>query len=87
MDYHFCGLSQPFDILGQKNYGINETSLGHYFRILGGSKEIFLKNFLETLFIGSNEATLFISDNIILVDDNPEKSFCNENGNSMFFWI
>jgi hypothetical protein len=59
-----------------------ETSRGKYLKVIGGSKEIFLKNLSKTLFIGS---TRIDRENTIIIDDNPEKCVCNDNGNCLFF--
>jgi hypothetical protein len=54
--------------------------------IIGGSKEIFLKNLSEALFVGS---TLLDEENTILIDDSPEKCVCNDRGDCLFLkiWI
>jgi hypothetical protein len=49
--------------------------------VIGGSKEIFLKNLSEALFIGS---THLDGENTILIDDSPEKYVCNDSGNCLF---
>jgi hypothetical protein len=80
--YLFRGLPLPFDILGQDSCRKIETSRGKYLIVIGGSKEIFLKNLSKALFVGS---TLFDQENTILIDDSPEKCVCNDRGNSLFF--
>jgi hypothetical protein len=42
---------------------------GKYLKVIGGSKEIFLKNMFEALFIGSTQLN---KENTILIDDCPE---------------
>jgi hypothetical protein len=86
VDYLFRGLPLPFDILRQDNYRKIETSRGKYLTVIGGSKEIFLKNLSEALFVGS---TVLDEENTILIDDSPEKCVCNDRGNCLFLktWI
>jgi hypothetical protein len=81
VDYLFRGLPLPFDILGQDSCRKIETSRGKYLTVIGGSKEIFLKNLSEALFVGSS---LFDEENTILNDDSPEKCVCNDRGNCLF---
>jgi hypothetical protein len=81
VQYLFCGLALPFDILGQDSCQRIETSRGKYLTVIGGAKEIFLKVLLEKLFIGS---TRMDSQNTILIDDSPEKCVCNNSGNYLF---
>jgi hypothetical protein len=81
VQYLFCGLQPPFDILGQDSCWRIETSRGKYMTVIGGSKEIFLKVLLEKLFIGSKRMD---SQNTILIDENPEKCMCNDTGNYLF---
>jgi hypothetical protein len=52
--------------------------------VICGSKEIFLKNLSEALFIGS---THLDKENTILIDDSPKKCICNESGNCLFLEI
>jgi hypothetical protein len=49
VDYLFRGLPLPFDILRQDSCQKIETSRGKYTTVIGGSKEIFLKNLSEAL--------------------------------------
>jgi hypothetical protein len=81
VNYLFHGLPLLFDILGQDNCRKIETSRGNYLIVIGGSKEIFLKNLSEALFVGS---TLLDQENTILIDDNPEKCVCNDQGKCLF---
>jgi hypothetical protein len=81
VNYLFRSLPLPFDILGQDSYRKIETSRDKYLTMIGGSKEIFLKNLSEALFVGS---TLLDQENTILIDDSPEKCVCNDRGNCLF---
>jgi hypothetical protein len=81
VDYLFRGLPLPFDILGQDSCRKIETSRGKYLTVIDGSKEVFLKNLSEALFVGS---TFLDEENIILIDDSPEKCVCNDRGNCLF---
>jgi hypothetical protein len=74
VDYLFCSLPLPFDILGHDSCRKIETSRGKYFTVIGVSKEIFLKNLSEALFVGS---ALLDQENTILIDDSSEKCVCN----------
>jgi hypothetical protein len=58
----------PFEILEHDNCRKIETSKGKYFKVIGGSKEIFLKNLSKTLFIGSIQID---RENTIIIDDYP----------------
>ena len=82
--YLFNGLPQPFEILGQENYGKIEISQGQYLKGLTRTKEIFLKTLSNSVFSSGSDTSLFGSNNTILIDDNPEKSACNETGNTIF---
>jgi hypothetical protein len=73
--YLFHSLPLPFDILGQDICRKIETSRGKYLTVINGSKEIFLKNLSEALFVGN---TLLDQENIILIDDSPKKCVCND---------
>jgi hypothetical protein len=78
VDYLFHGSPLPFDILGQDSCRKIETSRDKYLTVIGGSKEIFLKNLSEALFVGS---TFLDEENTILIDDSPKKCVCNDQGN------
>ena len=58
-----------------------ENSRGKYLKVIGGSKEIFLKKLSEVLFIGS---THLDKENTILIDDSLKKCVCNDSGNCLF---
>jgi hypothetical protein len=75
VDYLFRGLPLPFDILRHDSCRKIETSRGKYLTVIGGSKEIFLKNLSEALFVGS---AFLNEENTILIDDSPEKYVCND---------
>jgi hypothetical protein len=81
VDYLFRSLPLPFDILGQDSCRKIETSRGKYLTTIDGSKEIFLKNLSEALFVGS---TFLGQENTILIDDSLEKCVCNDRGNCLF---
>lgn len=86
VDCAFYHLPQPFDILCFNCYKKIETSSSHYLRIIGGLKEIFLKNLSKILFVSSTRATLFNNNNNFLIDGGLEKCVCNETRNSIFLW-
>jgi hypothetical protein len=79
--YIFRGLLQPFEILGQDSCRKIEISWGKYLKVTSGSKKIFLKNLSEALFIGSIHLD---EENMILIDDSPEKCVYNDSGNCLF---
>ena len=79
--YFFRGLLQPFEILAQDSYKKIKISQGKYLKVIGRSKEIFLKNLFEALFIGS---TYLDEENTILINDSPKKCVCNDSGNYLF---
>jgi hypothetical protein len=76
----------PFDILRHDSYQRIEISWRKYLTVIGGSKEIFLKNLSKKLFIGS---TLLDQENTIVIDDSPENCVCNDSGKCLFLdtWI
>ena len=79
--YLFRGLPQPFEVLGQDSYRKIEIYQGKYLKVIGGSKEIFLKNLSKALFIGT---THMDEENTIIINDNPKKCVCNDGGNYLF---
>jgi hypothetical protein len=80
--HYLChGLPQPFEILEQDSCRKIEISRGKYLKVISGSKEIFLKNLSEALFI---ERTHLDEENTILINDSPEKCVCNDSGNCLF---
>jgi hypothetical protein len=79
--YLFRGLPQPFEVLGQDSCREIEIYRGKYLKVIGGSKEIFLKNLSEALFVGSTQID---EENTIIIDDSPEKCVCNDRGNYLF---
>ena len=79
----FNGCREPFDILGQEQCKKIELSSGKFFDC--GLKMCCLKVLSETLFVENElETSSLNADNTILIDDSPEKSVCNENGNAIF---
>lgn len=81
IDYLFHGLLLSFEIFRQINYRMIETPWSKYLKVIGGSKEIFLKNLSETLFIESAQIN---REYTIIIDDNLTKCVCNDNGNCLF---
>jgi hypothetical protein len=79
--YLFRGLPQPFEVLGQDSCRKIEIYRGKYLKVIGGSKEIFLKSMSEALFIGGTQLD---KENTIIIDDSPEKCVCNDRGNCLF---
>jgi hypothetical protein len=79
--YLFRGLPQPFEVLGQDSCRKIEVYRGRYLKVIGGSKEIFLKSLSEALFVGSTQLD---KENSIIIDDSPEKCVCNDRGNCLF---
>ena len=79
----FNGCREPFDILGQEQCKKIELSPGKFFDY--GLKMCCLKVLSETLFVENELGTSSLNaDNTILIDDSPEKSVYNENGNAIF---
>ena len=70
VEYLFRGLPLPFNILGQDSCQKIKTSQGKYLTVISASKEIFLKNLLVALFVGS---TFLDQENTIFIDDSPKK--------------
>jgi hypothetical protein len=79
--YLFRGLPQPFEVLGQDSCRKIKIYRRKYLKVIGGSKEIFLKNLSEALFIGSTQLD---EETTIIIDDSPEKCVCNDRGNCLF---
>ncbi len=80
----FKDLTPPFDILGQDSCTKIETTPNNFLTGLNSSKEIFLKVLSERLFWSASKSMSIDRDNTLLIDDSPEKSVCNENGNAIF---
>ena len=81
----FGGSKSPFDVLGQDSCKKIETSRGKFLADIHNTrKQIFLKVLSEQLFSNNTRSTSFNVDNTLLIDDSPEKSVCNENGNAVF---
>ena len=81
---------QPFEILGQENCKKIEITPGR-FLVQGGNpfKPLFLKVLNDHLFTCPEDPQFFNDKNTILIDDSPQKSVLNENGNGIFLekWI
>ena len=80
----FEGVKEPFEIMGQEFCTKVEISRGKYLTDLSGTKEIFFKDLSRRVFSNSSRGVSFDKDNTLLIDDSPEKSVCNENGNAIF---
>ena len=79
----FNGCGEPFDILGQEQCKKIELSPEKFFDC--GLKMCCLKVLSKTLFVENElETSSLNANNTILIDDSPEKSVCNENGNAIF---
>ena len=72
----------PYDILSQELCTKIEVSWGKFFHL--NVQLHCLKNLKDALFHNSSGDTSFTTDNTILIDDSPNKSVCNENGNAIF---
>jgi hypothetical protein len=81
VNYYFCSLPLLFEILGHDSCRKIEISRGKYLKMNSESKEIFLKNMFETLFIGSTQIE---GENTIIIDDSPEKCVYIDSGNCLF---
>jgi hypothetical protein len=77
----FRGLPQSFEVLGQDCCKKIEIYRGKYLKVISGSKEIFLKNLSEALFVGSTQLD---EENMIIIDDSLETCVCNDRGNCLF---
>ena len=73
--YLFCGLPPPYEIFGQDSCRKIEIYWKKYLKVIGGSKEIFLKNLSKALFMGSTHMDEEIT---IIIDDSPEKCVCKD---------
>ena len=84
--YFFRGLPQPFEVLGLDSCRKIKIYWGKYLKVIAGSKEIFLKNSSEALFIGTIHMD---KENTIIINDSPEKCVCNDRRNCLFLetWI
>lgn len=79
----FRGCREPYDILSQNQCSTIELSPGKSFQL--GQKVLYMKVLSETLFSNPSGETSFSPGNTLLIDDSPQKSICNENGNAVFF--
>ena len=66
--YLFCSLLPPYEVLEQDSYRKIKIYRGKYLKVIGGSKEIFLKNLSEAFFM---ESIHMDKVNMIIIDDNP----------------
>ena len=81
----FQNYRAPFDILGQDNCRKVEVLEGQVLTIAGNKdKPLFLKVLGDHLFLDPNDRTSFSKDNSLLIDDSPQKSVLNEDGNAIF---
>lgn len=80
----FAGGRWPYDVLSQEQCSKIETSHRRFLRYPHSDKNVFLKVLEEQFFSNPNGCTSFTRDNTLLIDDSPEKSLCNENGNAIF---
>ena len=79
--YLFRSLLPSYEVLRQDSYRKIKIYQGKNLKVNGGSKEIFLKNLFEALFMGSTHMDEEIT---IIIDDNPKKCVCNDRGNNLF---
>jgi hypothetical protein len=87
MDFFFHRLPWLFDVHGLYSCRKIKTSLGNYFIVIGGTKEILLQTLSNILFNGPTGTTMFNIDNTIRINGIPKKSICNEVGNLIFLRI
>ena len=78
----FCRYDLPFRIMGQEFCKKIELKDGYFLKY--GLKMHCLKVLSEALFNDPTLGTSFTADNMLLIDESPEKSVCNENGNAIF---
>ena len=76
--YLFLCLPQPFEVLGHDSCRKIKIYWEKYMKVIGGSKEIFLKNLSKAVFV---ESTQLNRENTIIID---EKCVCNDRGNFLF---
>ena len=81
----FQNSKPPFDILGQEKCRTVET-LKDKILVQEGNpfKLLFLKVLGEQLFSDPDDPLSFNMENMILIDDSPQKGVLNENGNGLF---
>jgi NLI interacting factor-like phosphatase len=78
----FSGGKAPYDILGQEQCTKIEVAPGKFFH--RGQKMHCMKNLSGTLLSDGSEEESFHAHNTLLIDDSPDKSICNFNGNAIF---
>ena len=78
----FKGCRVPYDVLGQEQCTKIEIGRGKFFHL--GPKVHCMKVLSEALFSHNGGGSTFDVTNTILIDDSPDKSVCNENGNAIF---
>jgi NLI interacting factor-like phosphatase len=78
----FSGGKAPFDILGQEQCTKIEVAPGKFFH--RGQKMHCMKVLSDTLMSNCSEDESFYAHNTLLIDDSPDKSICNFNGNAIF---
>ena len=78
----FNGCRPPYNILSQEQCTKIEVSRGKFFHL--NVQMHCLKDLNDVLFHNPSGDTSFTPNNTILIDDSPNKSVCNENGNAIF---
>ena len=79
--YLFRGLPPPFEVFGQDSCKKIKIYRGKYLKVIGGSKEIFLKNLSEAFFIRSTHVD---KENMIIFVESSKKCVCNDRGKYLF---
>jgi len=78
----FSRCRAPYDILGQEQCTKIEVAPGNFFH--HGHKVHCMKVLADALFSNGSGDNPFSAHNTLLIDDSPDKSICNENGNAIF---
>ena len=78
----FGGCLAPYDVLGQEQCTRIEIARGKFFR--WGPKVHLMKVLSEALFSNNGRGSPIDATNTLLIDNSPEKSVCNGNGNTIF---
>ena len=85
ISYQFDGLPYPDIILSQEDCGMIEISKGRFLMHLENCiKLVFLKMLSQTLFYSGSGLSNFNLDDILLIDNSPDKSVCNYLENAIF---
>jgi len=79
----FCECKAPYNVLDQEHYTKIELTIGKSFH--RGYKMYILKVLSKALFSNPSRGDLFGAHNILLIDNSPNKSICNDNANAIFF--